>query len=233
MFGSFTNNFFLSIGYDTEWVLWEHKAAESKNPNQWKDNMLALCSYNTVEDFWRFWNHIPRPSEVFFDGEFRKKVDGKTIEEYSLFKKGIEPEWGDPQNSTGGEWMCRQSLDGAVLDLYWQNLVLAVIGETLEEGLTLTTAATEPETDNDNNSSLPKDAINGVRVVDKSKGYPMFRLEIWLSTRDATVRETIKEKLQTMMVEGQSNIRQQQQQGGGRSNAHTPHPKFEWKDHHK
>jgi hypothetical protein len=194
--------------------LWEHKAAESKNPSQWKENMLALCSFNTVEEFWRYMNHIPRPSEVFFDGESRKQVDGKTVEEYSLFKKGIEPEWGDALNVTGGEWFCRQSFEGAVLDLYWQNLVLAAIGETME------LSHTAPSV---------KDAINGVRVVDKSRTYPMFRLEVWLSTRDTAAREAIKTKLQDIMTEGQAAL--MRQQPAGRTTHHTTHPKFEWKDH--
>jgi translation initiation factor 4E len=186
----------------SEWVLWEHKAAESKNPNQWKDNMLALCSFHTAEEFWRYMNHIPAPSQVFFDGEFRKQVDGKTVEEYSLFKKGIEPEWGDPANVTGGEWFCRQYFDGDVLDLYWQNLVLGVIGEAME---------TE-------DSSGISSHINGCRVVDKSRGYPMFKLEIWLQTRDPVLRETIKERLLEIITDGQP---------AGRK----AHPKFDWKDH--
>merc|ERR1719296_343410 len=95
-----------------EWVLWEH-AMGSKDPSLWKENMKQLCSFTTVEGFWQYFTHIPKPSEVFFDGENRKRVgpDSKQIGEYSLFKKGIEPEWGDPANRTGGEWFCRQAMD--------------------------------------------------------------------------------------------------------------------------
>lgn len=182
-----------------EWVLWEHKAntGGGKNPGQWKENMMALCSFSSVEGFWRYMNHLPKPSQVFFDGESRKKVDGKTVEEYSLFKKGIEPEWGDPANITGGEWHCRQHFERDVLDLYWQNLVMGVIGETIdsEDGV-----------------------INGCRVVDKSRGYPMYKLEIWLKSRDPTVTEEIKDKLLEIIQDGQSA-------------AHKAYPKFDWKDH--
>ena len=55
------------------------------------------------------------------------------MEEYSLFKKGIEPEWGDPKNAIGGEWFCRQYFEADQLDLYWQNLVMALVGETIED----------------------------------------------------------------------------------------------------
>ena len=104
--------------------MWEHKANQGKDPDKWKENMKQLCKISTVEDFWRYFQHLPKPSQVFFDGDCRKLVgtEAKTIEEYSFFKNGIEPEWGDPQNLTGGEWFCRQYLELDVLDLYWQRL---------------------------------------------------------------------------------------------------------------
>jgi translation initiation factor 4E len=191
--------------------LWEHKAASSSggsanknNPNQWKENMSELCTFNTVEDFWRNFNHIPKPSEIFYDGDARKKVgpDQKTIEEFSLFKKGIEPEWGDPANKSGGEWFCRQYFEPEVLDLYWQNLVMGVVGETIEDGIDPTI-----------------DYVNGARVVDKSRGYfPMYRLEIWINTQDVTVRDKIRTRLMDIVIDGQMASRKLL-------------PKFDWKDH--
>lgn len=159
--------------------------------------MSELCSFKTVEDFWRYMNHIPKPSSVFFDGECRKKLDGKTVEEYSLFKKGIEPEWGDEMNVTGGEFFCRQFFEGDVLDLYWQNLVLSLVGETMDD---------------------ESQVINGCRIVDKSRGYPMFKLEIWLKKRDEATKERILKVLSNVLTDGQP------------ARAKT-HPKFEWKDH--
>jgi hypothetical protein len=189
-----------------EWVLWEHAGGANKDPNKWKENMKALCQFNTVEEFWQYFNYIPTPSQVFFDGDSRKKLgpEGKQVEEYSLFKKGIEPEWGDPQNSTGGEWFCRQYFEGDVLDLYWQNMVMAVVGETIEVGL-------------DDKEPLASH-INGARVVDKSKGYPMFRLELWINTRDPEIKERVRTRLVEAMTDGQPATRK-------------AHPKFDWKDH--
>lgn len=49
---------------------------------------------------------------------------------YNLFKLGIEPKWEDAQNEAGGEW--RVSLPTSkshMLDEYWMNTVLSVIGE--------------------------------------------------------------------------------------------------------
>jgi len=168
--------------------------------------MKQLCAFATVEDFWRYFNHLPKPSEVFYDGDSRKRIgpDGKTVEEYSLFKRGIEPEWGDPANQTGGEWYCRAQFEGDILNLYWQNLVLGVIGEAIEDGV-------------DGGLGM-RNHINGCRVVDKGKTYPMFRLELWINTKDPDVKEKIRSKMIEIVTDGVPPSRK------------GP-PKFEWKDH--
>ena len=166
--------------------------------------MKELCSFRTIEEFWQYFNHLPRPSEVFFDGDCRKKIgpNGKTVEEYSIFKKGIEPEWGDPENIKGGEWFCRQYFESDILDLYWQNLVMGIIGETMDSDLDPTGRC----------------YVNGVRVVDKGKGYPMFKLELWINSRDADVKSKIRQRLVDIITDGQPPTRR-------------AHPKFDWKDH--
>ncbi len=187
----------------TEWVLWKHTGGHKKDPNAWKDSMKELCTFSTIEDFWRYFNHVPRPSEIFYDGESKKKVgmNNEVIEEYSLFKKGIEPEWGDPLNKPGGEWFWRTHLESDVLDLFWQNLVLGVIGESIEE------------------PSLGLH-INGARVVDKGKNYPIFKIELWMDTKDVEVREKIRTKLVECLTNGLP----------GHKFAKN-NPRFEWKDH--
>ena len=35
------------------------------------------------------------------------EVEGRSIEAFSIFKKGIRPEWEDVVNRTGGELICR------------------------------------------------------------------------------------------------------------------------------
>ena len=192
-----------------EWVLWEHKASESKNANNWKDNMMALSTFTTVEQFWKYINFIPTPSKVFFDGTYRFKVDNKTIEEYSLFKKNIEPEWGDPANAIGGEWQCRQFLDSESLDSQWQNILLSAIGETMEELI-----------DAPDGTKTLSSVINGVRVVDKSRAFPLYRFEIWLSTTDTAVRDRVKDRLEEIVAQGQSLANRKQAPS-----------KWEWKDH--
>lgn len=54
--------------------------------------------------------------------------------DYHLFKEGVRPEWEDPQNKHGGKWSYsfkdKRSVD---IDELWLHVMLAAIGETLEE----------------------------------------------------------------------------------------------------
>ncbi len=51
---------------------------------------------------------------------------------YHLFKNGIKPMWEDKANAGGGKWQVRVK-DRQSLDEFWQNLVLALVGETADE----------------------------------------------------------------------------------------------------
>ena len=80
--------------------------------------------------------------------------------DYHLFKKGIRPEWEDPQNKAGGKWsyMFREKR-ACPIDELWLYMMLAAIGETLEE-------------QNDGE-------VMGV-VVNVRKGF--FRIGVWTKT---------------------------------------------------
>ena len=145
------------------WVLWEHKC--STTLEGFSNSMREVCEFSTVEEFWKYWCFVPKPSEVLFDGQSRKgiancssyglrfwsafilscritihvillpenssltptksnfmllsvsslinfpqnytEVEGRNVEAFSIFKKGIRPEWEDIVNRTGGELACR------------------------------------------------------------------------------------------------------------------------------
>jgi translation initiation factor 4E len=73
-----------------------------------------------VEHFWRIYNHMQRPNEF------------KTTTDFHLFKNGIKPTWEDPQNERGGKWMVR--LKKGLASRYWEEVVLAIIGEQFDVG---------------------------------------------------------------------------------------------------
>lgn len=54
--------------------------------------------------------------------------------DYHLFKEGVRPEWEDPQNKHGGKWSYQYKDKRNVdIDSLWLHVMLAAIGETLEE----------------------------------------------------------------------------------------------------
>ncbi|EGB04649.1 hypothetical protein AURANDRAFT_16004, partial [Aureococcus anophagefferens] len=102
------------------WAFWEHRTSEKKTmtKQEWANLQKKLFSFSTVEEFWNNYVHIPPPSDSF-----------------SIFKEGIAPEWEDSANINGGEWNLRKSgrgNEGDMIDEWWQNLVLGLIGETID-----------------------------------------------------------------------------------------------------
>lgn len=123
-------------------------------------------------------------SEVFTEGSQKKLVDGRSIKAFGLFKRGIKPEWEDSANQGGCELTAVKSFQFEVLDIYWENLVLGLIGQTFEEG----------------------NEICGCRVVDQTKrARPLYKLELWLRVADPPVVNKIKAKLGEILIDGENS----------------------------
>mmetsp|Transcript_13002 Transcript_13002/g.19609 ORF Transcript_13002/g.19609 Transcript_13002/m.19609 type:complete len:403 (+) Transcript_13002:54-1262(+) len=101
------------------YCFWCHRRG-GKSLNNYQDGMKQVCSFQTVEHFWRIYNHLIRPN------------DFKTTTDYQLFKNGITPTWEDAQNERGGKWMVR--LKKGLASRYWEELILAIIGEQFDVG---------------------------------------------------------------------------------------------------
>jgi len=104
---------------------------------------------------------IPKPTDFFFaPKKTRGLVGGRSVVSYSIFRRGISPKWEDPVAYEGGEWRIRRFKNLNELDEVWENVVLLVLGNSLEKS----------------------DNILGVRVVDSShaeSGKAMYNVEIW------------------------------------------------------
>jgi hypothetical protein len=109
------------------------------------------------------------------------QVGDRVIESFSLFKKGIVPAWEDPVNAKGSEYFLRLT-NHSLMDSYWENLVLGLVGETVDSG----------------------DEVCGVRVVDKSRAGTQYRIELWLRGRDRTVCQVLHDKASACLVDGLS-----------------------------
>jgi len=175
---------------ESQWSVWEHHEFQKKSGDDqaYLQSMRKIFSFSTVEDFWKFWNNYPKPSEFFFDGKTKKQITrdgeskGKCVEALSIFKTGIKPEWEDPLNKIGGEWNIRKISDVKLLDQLFENALLAMVGETLDD-----------EAD-----------VNGLRIVDKStrRRGAQYRIELWLRTAEVGSRNLIRTRFEKSLTEG-------------------------------
>jgi len=108
------------------WVLYAH---EKDAPGQ-PEVVREICEFTTVEEFWKCWNVAPKPSELFFDGCSKKLLDGKSVCSLSIFKKGVTP---SSVTSTSRKLSICKPMQIEVLDHFWENGVLSLIGEMIDE----------------------------------------------------------------------------------------------------
>ena len=148
----------------TGWSLWEHQRNLSNNYDQ---NSCCIGSFYTIQDFWRYYNNYPKPSEVFFDGNCKPVVKNpdREIASLSLFRINSEPKWEHDSNKDGGEVAVRKFKNVSQLDYYWLLLSMFCIGE----------------------QSKHCDKITGIRIVDSSipnNRRKLHRIELWFSALD-------------------------------------------------
>mmetsp|Transcript_74075 Transcript_74075/g.165740 ORF Transcript_74075/g.165740 Transcript_74075/m.165740 type:complete len:234 (-) Transcript_74075:101-802(-) len=155
------------------WTIWEQimQPTDSKAAAQYSDTTHRVASFGTVKSFWKYWNHLPQPSELLDGKKFvREGADSQrnVVDALMVFRDGIKPEWEDAINASGGhfQFQLKASLGGGTVDEYWNNIILGVIGGTIE----------------------PAEMITGVRLVDKlaQARSASVRIEVWFSNFDDT-----------------------------------------------
>ncbi|MCJ1330780.1 hypothetical protein MMC10_007467 [Thelotrema lepadinum] len=99
------------------WVVW-YRPPTSKNAD-YEKSIKALASFSTVESFWAVYTHLKRPSTL------------PSVSDYHIFKKGVRPVWEDEENKRGGKFVVR--LKKGVADRYWEDLLLAIVGDQFGE----------------------------------------------------------------------------------------------------
>eukprot|EP00092_Neocalanus_flemingeri_P024379 GFUD01026435.1.p1 GENE.GFUD01026435.1~~GFUD01026435.1.p1 ORF type:complete len:343 (-),score=95.54 GFUD01026435.1:79-1107(-) len=98
------------------WVFWWFRNDKNRT---WEQNQERIATVETIEDFWQIYNYIEPASQL-----------GSGCD-YAVFKRGIQPDWEDFQNMAGGRWIINseKSNRGDVLDNYWLETILILIGE--------------------------------------------------------------------------------------------------------
>jgi translation initiation factor 4E len=99
------------------WVVW-YRPPTSKY-SDYEKSTLPLVSFSSVESFWTIYSHLKRPSSL------------PSVSDYHIFKKGVRPVWEDKENRKGGKWIVR--LRKGVADRYWEDLLLAIVGDQFAE----------------------------------------------------------------------------------------------------
>eukprot|EP00413_Alexandrium_margalefii_P009015 CAMPEP_0204526062 /NCGR_PEP_ID=MMETSP0661-20131031/8234_1 /ASSEMBLY_ACC=CAM_ASM_000606 /TAXON_ID=109239 /ORGANISM="Alexandrium margalefi, Strain AMGDE01CS-322" /LENGTH=231 /DNA_ID=CAMNT_0051531889 /DNA_START=73 /DNA_END=771 /DNA_ORIENTATION=+ len=146
------------------WVLWEQVASGSYATKK-------IVQFSTAQEFWSIWNGVPQPSELLEGKRFMKEQSNGpaiAIDALMIFAEGISPEWEDGANAQGGHFQIqlKPPSGGGQIDEYWNNLVLAMVGETMESS----------------------HIITGLRLVDKLSGgnrkvTDVIRLELWYHSK--------------------------------------------------
>ncbi|GAB9470233.1 Eukaryotic initiation factor 4e, partial [Globisporangium polare] len=99
---------------------WYIKRNTGNKAESYEKSIKEIGEFKTVEGFWRLYNHMMRPNDL------------PNTMDYHLFKTGIKPMWEDGANRRGGKWMVR--LRKGIASRYWEDLVLAIIGEQFDVG---------------------------------------------------------------------------------------------------
>lgn len=127
---------------------------------------------------------------TFFLSQYgdRQQVQGRTIEAFSVFRKGIRPDYYEPVNAAGGTLWCWYPVKKIeYLEKAWETLVLTCIGGAVD----------------------PDERILGVRVVDRSPALDnmRFRLEIWLKRGPAAHAEALLQRVLDALSGGDDRIK--------------------------
>ncbi|KDO29497.1 hypothetical protein SPRG_06037 [Saprolegnia parasitica CBS 223.65] len=105
-----------------KWVLWYDNPKKKLATESWEENLKLIYTFETVEDFWCLFNNVLPPTKL------------STGSNYHLFKEGIRPMWEDPINMKGGKWILTNTRQRRPrLDDSWMHVMLALIGEALED----------------------------------------------------------------------------------------------------
>ena len=123
------------------WTLFYDSKSSNHGPTDkgsYEAGLNIIGDMKTVEDFCRMWNWCKPPSKL------------ERYSNYHIFKDGIKPLWEDPSNANvctlslkmfnfilmifqGGKWVIIVKNNNWLLDRCWSWLVMALVGEELDE----------------------------------------------------------------------------------------------------
>jgi translation initiation factor 4E len=106
---------------ETPWTFYYH---HPKTPKDWEAAIQKIAQVSTVEEFWAVYSRVKRPEAL--------KAQG--TESLHFFRGDSRAMWEDPANARGGAFRC-EFQSGGHASLYWERLLLDLIGEQLHPDL--------------------------------------------------------------------------------------------------
>ena len=100
------------------WAFWAQKKLKRTPGASWHEGTTCLGRFDTVEGFGALYARLARA----------EAVPGSA--DVMLFRDGVRPMWEDEANKVGGKWTLTMRKAGA--SVLWEELVLALVGETLD-----------------------------------------------------------------------------------------------------
>ena len=105
----------------SSYCLWySRKGSGKQDPHSYDKNMKLVATFRTVEQFWKIYSHLLRPSSLHSHADLH------------VFKEGIKPLWEHEANKRGGRWLVH--LRKEIVNRCWENILLAMLGEQFMVG---------------------------------------------------------------------------------------------------
>ena len=101
------------------WSFWFRPPLSKGGYVDYEKTLHGIATCHTAEEFFAIYSHLKRPSDLV------------SVSDYHLFKAGVRPIWEDDENKKGGKWIVR--LKKGLSDRYWEDLLLALIGDQFGE----------------------------------------------------------------------------------------------------
>ncbi|CAH9078803.1 unnamed protein product [Cuscuta epithymum] len=163
-----------------KYVFWYTRRTPGVRAQSYEDNIKKIMDFSTVEGFWVCYCHLARPSTL------------PSPTDLHLFKEGIRPLWEDAANFNGGKLTIR--FKKAVSGRFWEDLVLALVGDQLDHSDNICGAVLSIRFNEDilsvwNRNASDQQAIAAIRESIKRHLKLPTAYEINYKAHDASLRD--------------------------------------------
>ena len=104
-----------------KYTFWFLISQNTLKNNQYESKNKKIAEFDTIEDFWKIYQHIKKPDNC------------KEGIELKMFKDNIEPRWDDDSNKNGGKLilLCNKEYTSII----WEEIILNIIGNIFPKNI--------------------------------------------------------------------------------------------------